>query len=78
MVLAGLLAIETTGAILGVGATVVRPERPQILIGRRQIAVGDVAGAVVTAQGGTVRRQRDGTLLIAPTGPGPVRIVFTY
>jgi hypothetical protein len=78
MVLAGLLAIETAGAILGVGAAVVRPERPRIAVGRTQIAVANAAGAAVTVEGGTLRRARDGTLLIAPSGPGAVRIVFTY
>ncbi|TMJ18530.1 MAG: hypothetical protein E6G92_01370 [Alphaproteobacteria bacterium] len=82
MTLLGPLAIaaaaQSAGATLSVGATVVRPERPQIVIARRRVAVRAVDDAVITVEGGSARRTGAGILLIAPAGSGPVRIVFTY
>ena len=82
----GLLAIaaaaafpQSSGATLSVGATVIRPDlAPRISLGPGRAMVSNVANVAVSAEGGTVRRARDGTLLVTPTGAGPVRIVFTY
>jgi hypothetical protein len=82
MALLGLLAIaaavQSASTTLSVGATVVRPERPQIAIAQGRVVVGAVHDALVTVEGGTARRTSAGTLLIAPAGAGPIRIVFTY
>jgi Tfp pilus assembly protein FimT len=70
---------QSSGATLSVGATVVRPDlAPQVTVGHGRAVVSNVTNVAVSAEGGTVRRGRNGTLLVTPAGPGPVRIVFTY
>jgi hypothetical protein len=78
----GLIALaaaaQAASATLGVGATVVRPERAQVTISGERASVGATSGAVVTVEGGRARRTRSGMLAVTPAGTQPVRIVFTY
>jgi len=80
MALIAFLAIAaSSSATLSVGATVVRPDLPpQVSVERSRVVVSNVSRAQVSAEGGTVRRAGDGTLLVTPTGSGLVRIVLTY
>jgi len=80
MVSIALLAIAASNsATLSVGATVVRPDLPpQINVERTRVVVSNINRAQVSAEGGTVRRAGDGSLLVTPAGSGLVRIVFTY
>jgi hypothetical protein len=71
-------AVQSPGVTLSVGATVVRPQPPRIAIAHGRVAVRAVDDALITVEGGSARRTGAGTLLIAPAGSGPVRIVFTY
>lgn len=71
--------VESRVAALSVGATVVRPP-PAPLVTLRGGAAHLVApaGARVSVDGGTLRRQADGSFQIEPTTGAAMRITITY
>jgi hypothetical protein len=71
-----LMAFQlAAGATMHVGAVVVRPHAVTFEHGR--IVVRAAEGVRVGAEGGRVRRARDGSVLIDPQRP-LVRVVVTY
>ena len=71
-----LLAFQlAAGATMHVGAVVVRPHAVSVESGR--IVIRAAAGFSVSAEGGRIRRARDGAVLIDPQRP-LVRVVLTY
>jgi hypothetical protein len=71
-----LMAFQlAAGATMNVGAVVVRPQVVSFEGGRIVVRVAE--GVAVGAEGGRVRRARDGRVLIDPQRP-LVRIVLTY
>jgi hypothetical protein len=71
-----LMAFQlAAGATMHVGAVVVRPQAVRLEHGRIVVRVAE--GVSVGAEGGRIRRARDGSVLIDPERP-LVRIVLTY
>jgi hypothetical protein len=69
---------ESAGA-MSVGATVIRPEpQPVIAVQRGAAIVSNAASVIVSAEGGTLSRAADGTILVTAGGPRTMRITLTY
>jgi hypothetical protein len=71
-----LMAFQlAAGATMHVGAVVVRPHSVSFENGRIVVRVPE--GVAIGAEGGRLRRGRDGRMLIDPQRP-LVRVVLTY
>lgn len=77
------LVIAAAGATasMSVGATVVREDpvaRPAIAVARDSARISNVAGVVVSALGGEVRRTGNGEATVTPAGAATLIITLTY
>ena len=71
--------VRTGAASMSVGATVIRPEpRPAIAIAGGTVTISNADSAIVTTEGGTANRARDGSILITPAPAGRVTVTLTY
>ncbi len=64
---------------MSVGATVIRPEpKPAVAIARGAVTISNADDVIVTAEGGTAMRARDGNILVTPGAAGRVVVTLTY
>jgi len=76
-----MIAAAAASASMSVGATVVREDpaaRPAIALARESATISNIAGATVSAEGGTVRRTGNGIVTVTPKRGDRLIVTLTY
>ena len=76
-----IAAAATASTSMSVGATVVREDPaapPAIAVAGKSATIRNVAGVLVSAENGTVRRTGNGTVTVTPSGAAGLIVTLTY